>query len=172
MKGFTNDQKRTMRTISIVAILTAGLLFSTGCKKDTETICKNLLDQGLADTSMLNGEWVLTSFARTINGRKVIVKEKNNGAALEFNAIGDNNVILRVYGGNSMYFTLDIISANYMTLHGGGGTLVNSPPEVAALENRLRESLTNTLCYAIKGNELLIHFEESDKKNILVLKKK
>ncbi len=154
-----------MKSMTVIILLTVSLLFSISCKKDTSTICENILEQGIADSSSLVGEWELKSFAYTIYGRTIKEKEENDGALL---VTDSNQIVLRVVGGNTLSYNYELQNDNHITNTGGGGTLINSPADIAELENDLREALENTFCFVIKDNELLIHYNETDEPYITI----
>jgi len=145
-----------MKTMTTVFLLTMSLLFTTSCKKDTATICENLLEQGVANSSSLNGEWEFEYFAKTLNGKKITNKEN---ISIEGKWIGfDNNN--KIKGGicNALWGEYLISSTNNIAITCGTSTLMLCDTETNEFESRLLKALNNSQCFSIRDNELIIHY--------------
>jgi len=58
----------TIRTIIIILVIATTTI---SCEKDTSTICENLLKQGIADATLLKGEWEFEYYDYTANREKI-----------------------------------------------------------------------------------------------------
>ncbi|NLL29009.1 MAG: hypothetical protein GX259_09455 [Bacteroidales bacterium] len=139
-------------------------IFNTACKKDEATICENLLEQGNADSTSIKGEWEFKYFAKTINGSKI--KNKDEIQKGYINVTDTGTILLRHT--NSVEFKYKLNNSNDITMVLTSTTYVNPPPE----EKNICNALNNAICFVVKGNQLLIHYKEIDKRNVLVLTKK
>ncbi|NLL29011.1 MAG: META domain-containing protein [Bacteroidales bacterium] len=143
-------------------------IFNAACKRDEATICENLLEQGIADSTSIKGEWEFKYFAKTINGNKISKKEPiSDQHWIGFNGSNINGGICNTLGGK---YSLN--SSNNISISVNSITFKLCDTETNELESTLIKSLNNAICFVVKGNELLIHYKEIDKRNVLVLTKK
>ena len=150
--------------MTTIILLTMSLLFTTSCKKDTATICENLLEQGVANSSSLNGEWEFEYFAYTANGSKIKNKDEIQKGYINVTDTGS----IWLNHANIIHYTYTLDNSNGIVILLKGSTFINPPQEEIAVTN----AFSNAKCYVVKDDNLLIHYAEEDKKNILILKKK
>jgi len=164
-RNFDNHIKTIkMKTMTIIMLSLIGLLSFNSCKKDTSTICDNLLEQGIATSISLKGEWEFKHFAYTANGNKIKNKDEIHKGYINVTDTGT----IWLYHTNTMNYEVTLNNSNGITVTLKGSTYINPPQE----ETEISNAFGNSQCYVIKGNELLIHYSEKDKKNILILNKK
>lgn len=148
---------------SKVLIIILLMITVTGCKKGSETICSNLLKQGTASVSELNGEWAFEHFAYTRNGKKI-----KNKDAISKGYINITDTLIYFYHTNTIYYIYTFSGSNSLAISQKGSTYINPPEEEVVVSS----AFNNTKCYVISDNKLFLHYTEKDKKNILVLSKK
>ena len=153
-----------MRTMSSIVLLTMSLLFTISCNKDTATICENLLEQGIANSFSLKGEWEFEYFAYTVDGSKIKNKEAIQKGYISITDTGS----VWFYHTNTIHFSYTLDNSNGIFLTLLWSTEINPRQE----EISILDALKNSLCFVIKNDELLIHYKEADKKNIIILSKK
>lgn len=153
-----------MTTITSFLLLISFSIFNTACKKDTETICENLLGQGSASQSILKGEWEFEYFAFTTNGSKI----KNEDKILKGHISVTDTGSIWLYHTNTINYEYTLNNSNSIAMVLKGSTYVNPPQEEIDVSN----AFNNAECFVVKENSLLIHYTETDKKNVLILKKK
>lgn len=157
-----------MKTIIILITLVIATT-ATSCKKDTTTICENLLEQGSADISFLEGEWEFEYFAYTANGNKIKNKDEIQKGELHISDTSMDTLNMGMAHTNTVGFLYELDGANSITINMQGSTYITPPQE----EIDITFALINSRCYVIKDNELLFHYKEDDYgNNILILKRK
>ena len=139
-------------------------IFNTACKKDEATICENLLEQGNADSTSIKGEWEFKYFAKTINGSKIKNKDEIQKGYINVTDTGT----ISLYHTNEIIYEYTLSNSNDITVVLKYSTKVLPPKE----EEDICNAFNNAICFVVKGNELLIHYKEIDKRNVLVLTKK
>lgn len=157
-----------MKTMTILIISFIGLLSLKGCKKDTETICENLAEQGITDSMSIKGDWEFQYFAKTNNGNKITNKESISSEKwIGFDSNNISGGICNVLGGN---YSLN--SANNISISINSTTFKLCDAETNELESKLLKALNNAQCFVIHDNELIIHYSGDKSSNILLLTKK
>ncbi len=162
---------------TIIILITLAIATTTiGCEKDTTTICENLLEEGSADISLLEGEWELEYIAYTPNGKRIKDKEsisekwKWSGSKLViFGNISDSvNMGGKICNSLRGYYSL--YSPNNISIFITTTTYI-----YCTIEMELLKALNNSQCYIIKDNKLFLHYKSHkshNNKNILILNKK
>ncbi len=160
-------ENEIMKTIIIlITLIIAATTIS--CEKDTTTICENLLEQGIADSISIKGDWAFKYLAKTLNGKKITNKE----AISNENWIGFENNKIKGSICNALGGDYSISSINHISITIASITFKLCDNETNELESRLLKSLNNSKCYVISDNELIIHFSGNVDKNVLILTKK
>lgn len=152
-----------MKTMTILMMTFIGILSLNACKKDTSTICENLAEQGGTNLTDLKGEWEFKHFAYTANGNKI-----KNQDEIQKGELHISDTSMGISHTNTIGFLYKLNGPNGITVNMLGSTYINPPQE----ENDITVALINSRCYVVKGNQLLIHYKEDDKKNVLILNKK
>jgi hypothetical protein len=152
-----------MKTIIILITLIIAT-FTTSCKKDTSTICENIAGQGGSSLTDLKGEWEFKHFAYTPNGDKIKDKDEIQKGYINVTDTGS----IWFYHTNTIHYQFSLSGSNSINLTQKGSTFINPPQEEITVSNAFNSSI----CYVVKGTQLLIHYKEDDKKNVLILNKK
>ena len=148
---------------------------ATSCKKDTTTICENLLGQGSADISFLEGEWEFEYFAKTTSGSKIRDKESiPSGKWISFDIINMGGDSVNIGGSicNNLKGYFSLHSANNISITVNTITYKGCGDEINELEVKLLKALNNAQCYIINENKLFLHYKSHNNKNILIFNKK
>lgn len=153
-----------MKTMTILIMAFIGLLSFNACKKDTSTICENLVEQGSANLTDLKGEWEFKHFAYTRNGDKIKNKDEIQKGYISVTDTGS----IWLYYTNTINYEYALNNSNSITIILKGSTYINPPQE----EISVSKAFNNAVCFVVKENRLFIHYTEMDKKNILILTKK
>lgn len=153
-----------MKTMTILIMTFIGLLSFNACKKDTSTICENLVEQGSASLTDLKGEWEFKHFACTPNGDKIKNKDEIQKGYISITDTGS----IWLYHTNTINYEYTLNNSNNITVVLKGSTYINPPQE----EIDVSKAFNNAVCFVVKENNLLIHYTEIDKKNVLILTKK
>jgi hypothetical protein len=155
---------KNMTTITSFLLLILFSVFNVACKKDTVTVCENLLEQGIADSNNLSGKWKLECFGTTANGNKIKCNEKVElEIILEFE---DGKVTSKVY--NEISGTYQVSSQNSLSITASDITfiMVHDP-----LEGEFIDAINTAQCFVIKeNNTLIIHYKHSINKSSNILK--
>jgi hypothetical protein len=153
-----------MKNTIILFLAFLGIMAILSCKKNTTTICKNLLSEGITNSNSLIGEWKFNNFACTPNGKKI--NNKNN-IDIGYISVTDTGHIW-LYHTNSFCYEYVTVNSNELTVILKEATKINSPKE----EEEIAFAFKDIKCYSIKDNKLLLHYSNNDNKNILILTKK
>jgi len=153
-----------MKTMIFLIMSFIGLLYLPSCKKDTTSICENLLDQGNANLSSLKGEWEFKHFAYTANGNKVKNQDDIQKGYINITDTGS----IWFYHTNTIHYLFTLDNSNGIFITQNGSTYINPPQEEISVSN----AFNNAICYVIKDNQLFIHYDGDNKKNVLILNKK
>ena len=164
------------------------LLFSLFCNKDEllskEEIASNLAARGKIDSELLVGEWEITRFSFTADGKKisnatdississlpshdkkVSISAPKQLIDEQFNPDGITLLPLDFYH-TTLYYS---ISGHLMIYKGGYqfATIASITDDGHAI----CEALKNAYSFSIKDNELIILFIGAKYRNLLILKK-
>lgn len=155
---------RKMKTMTILTMTFIGLLSFNACKKDTATICENIAEQGGTNLTDLKGEWEFKNFAYTPNGNKIKNKDEIQKGFISVTDTGS----IWLYHTNTINYEYTLNNSNNITIVLKSSTYINPPP----VEIDVSNAFNNAVCFVVKKNNLLIHYKEIDKKNVLILTKK
>lgn len=153
-----------MKTMTILIMTLIGLLSLNSCNKDTSTICENIAGQGNTSLTEIKGEWEFKHFAYTPNGDKIKNKDEIQKGYISVTDTGS----IWLYHTNIINYEFTLSNLNNITVVVKGSTYINPPQE----EIDVSKAFNNAVCFVVKENNLLIHYTEIDKKNILILTKK
>lgn len=138
---------------------------TSGCEKDTDTICRNLLDQGVADSNSLQGDWELKYMAETLNGINIFNEETISSDKLfRFEDEIINGGVCNAWIGDYHAYAENSISITVNSI-----TFMLCETDVNELETRLLRAFRNSQCYVIKGDELILHFAGDAHKNVIIM---
>ncbi len=170
-----------MKTIIILITLVIATA-TISCKKDKDTpikykdittICKNLFEHGSADTSLLKGRWELEYFAKTLDGKDY--RREYNPPYTCYLSFKDTTFGVsagRSIGGN--YYVIEQSNEISFILKGFNDGPFFIDPEREYLIEKYSNSIKNSICFVIIGNNKLVIYykEDDDKDNIMIFDKK
>jgi len=191
------------KTKVITTLLLTLAISVMGCNKDEnksvipklsdEQITLNLAEHGKNDIELLVGEWNVTKFAYTMDGKRISnVKDisnlgfENNPADKGFLAwytiqITDGDVALMISDAPSGLFgPLTFGTQNHFySISGNSINFSRFSDNQYAINLKETDdvydvlfALKNTYSFVIKGKELIIYFTGIENKNLLILKKR
>jgi hypothetical protein len=143
--------------VSVIAVI-----FFCNCERKTSTLCENLLSQGTANPTSLEGKWKFECFAYSADGNKIKDKDVITRGELTI-----NDSLITFFHTNSALFKYNSGANNGISLSGDIHTLVEAPQE----EEDVMQALNSAQCYVVKQSTLDIHYTTIAKKNVLRLTK-
>ena len=157
---------KTMKKKYFILTILMSCFFTIGCDKSETT------PNGDIDPALLIGEWDCVKFTYITGGNKIFNESNISKGILKIpyapTPIEHNpEDRWKLDHSNSNWFVCSL-DGNSINLEHKGSTLMSGTPE----EDNIVKALMNVYSFVIKDNELMLYFEGTEVKNLLILKKR